>query len=66
MVKFENLGCWVKKATDLGLETFLTGVQLNPSHCHVGPCGHVALTGQARAALAATVADRWGQAVSVE
>ena len=56
----------MKKATDVGLETFLTGVQLNPSHCHVGPCGHAALTGQARAALAATVADRWGQAVRVE
>ena len=64
-MKFVILGCWVKKATDLGLETFLTGVQLNPSHCRAGPCGHAALTGQARAALATTVTDRWDLAVSV-
>ena len=65
-MKFVILGCWVKKATDLGLETFLTGVQLNPSHCHAGPCGPAELTGRVRAVLAATVADRWGQAVRVD
>ena len=65
-MKFVIVGGWVKSATGLDLETFVTEVQLNPSHCHAGPCGHAVLTGQARAALAATVADRWGQAVSVE
>ena len=66
MIKFETLGCWVKNATGLDLETFVTEAELNPSHCRAGPCGHAALTGQACAALAATVADRWGQAVRVE
>ena len=66
MIKFKILGCWVKKATDLGLETFVTDVELNPSHCCAGPSGHAELTGRVRAVLAATVADRWGQAARVE
>ena len=66
MRKNENLGCWVKKRDRSGPVTFVTDAELNPSHCRAGTCGHAELTGRVRAVLAATVADRWGQAVRVE
>ena len=65
MIKFEILGCWVKKTRQIWLVTFVTGLELNPSHCRAGPCGHAELTGRVRAVLAATVADRWGPVVRV-
>ena len=51
-----------RKAT----ETFYTQHGATQGHCHAGPNATLALTGLGVAALAATVTDRWGQAVSVK
>ena len=46
--------------------TFGTEPVASQSHCQAGPGAALALTGLGVVALATAVADRWGQAVSVD